>query len=239
MSKEREICLALDTALEACSVGLAIHQNEDVKTLERSLSLGRGHAEYLMGELDTLLTEASLHYQDLTKIAVTVGPGSFTGLRVGLATARALGLALDIPVIGASTLFALALEAQAEGHQGSIGCFIDARRNQIYGQIFSITSDLSAPEPETEASAKAAELFANDCANYPDLALIGNGSPLVVASGEASSLDERPILPARFPKMGAFAKWALKQPAPLQPPAPLYLRAPDAKKQASKAIAHR
>ena len=235
MNDEQEICLALDTALESCSVGLAIQSNGATERFGRSLALGRGHAEHLMGELEQLLSAHHLTYKDLSRIAVTVGPGSFTGLRVGLATARALGLALDIPVIGTSTLMALALNAQATGHSGTVGCFIDARRNQIYGQFFTLSKD-AAPVPATEAEAKSADAFASACQEYANLAMIGNGSALVVKS--APSLEASPLLASACPDMALLAGWALDQAASPTPPAPLYLRAPDAKPQASKSIPH-
>nr|WP_320144202.1 tRNA (adenosine(37)-N6)-threonylcarbamoyltransferase complex dimerization subunit type 1 TsaB [uncultured Cohaesibacter sp.] len=238
MTQEQEICLALDTALEACSVGLAIRANGKVTHFERSLALGRGHAEHLMDELQLLLDGQGLTYKDLTRIAATTGPGSFTGLRVGLATARALALALDIPVIGASTLTALALDAQAAGKSGTIGGFIDARRNQIYGQFFGLDGEGCAPKAITKAEAKTAEEFAHDCMDLPDLNLIGNGAPLVIAAAQEAKLDNATFLPVSYPHMAPFACWALDEPVAATPPAPLYLRAPDAKPQASKAIAH-
>ena len=238
MTQEQEICLALDTALEACSVGLAIRANGKVTHFERSLALGRGHAEHLMDELQLLLDGQGLTYKDLTRIAATTGPGSFTGLRVGLATARALALALDIPVIGASTLTALALDAQAAGKSGTIGCFIDARRNQIYGQFFCLDGEGCAPKAFTEAKAKTAEEFA------PGLHGPARSEPhwqwrapcdRCRAGDKARQCD----LPSGFlSAYGAIACWALDEPVAAPPPAPLYLRAPDAKPQASKAIAH-
>ena len=238
MTQEQEICLALDTALEACSVGLAIRANGQVTHFERSLALGRGHAEHLMDELQLLLNGQGLAYKDLTRIAATIGPGSFTGLRVGLATARALALALDIPVIGASTLMALALDAQAAGKRGAIGCFIDARRNQIYGQFFTLGDEGTPPQAISEAEAKTADQFAQECTAFPDLTLIGNGAPLVIAAAPDEKLENATFLPVSYPRMAALARWALDEPKAATPPAPLYLRSPDAKPQASKAIAH-
>ncbi|WP_319412175.1 tRNA (adenosine(37)-N6)-threonylcarbamoyltransferase complex dimerization subunit type 1 TsaB [uncultured Cohaesibacter sp.] len=235
----KDICLALDTALEACSVGLAIREHDTIRRTGRSLMLGRGHAEHLMGELGLLLQDNGLTYKDLGRIAVTVGPGSFTGLRVGLATARALGLALDIPVIGASSLMALALTAQATGHKGTVGCFIDARRNQIYGQIFALSSEHSAPIAQTDASAKAAEVFAGKCKAASDLRLIGNGVSLVVESDMEQELKNIPVVTTTTADMALLAGWALDQPVAATPPSPLYLRGPDAKPQAAKSIAHR
>ncbi|WP_316862244.1 tRNA (adenosine(37)-N6)-threonylcarbamoyltransferase complex dimerization subunit type 1 TsaB [uncultured Cohaesibacter sp.] len=237
MKKNSEICLALDTALEACSVALAIRDKDELLTFGRSLALGRGHAEHLMNELETLLDEAEIGYDQLDRIAVTIGPGSFTGLRVGLATARALGLALDIPVIGASSLLALALSAWKEGHRGTVASFIDARRGQIYGQFFSLADERSGIESLSEACAKSADAFAQDCLDATQLRLIGSGSELVLGSEKAGPLAQQQIIMTRYPDMEQLAVWALDQTAPLRPPSPLYLRDPDAKPQASKAIA--
>ena len=242
MTIKPEICLALDTALEACSVGLAVRSDAGVSLFGRSITLGRGHAEHLMAELAGLLAQAGLGYADLTRLAVTTGPGSFTGLRVGLATARALGLALDIPLIGASTLTALALTAQKQGHVGALACLIDARRDQIYGQIFTLARSQSAagqPSPDlvTQASALSAAEFARLCHDHSPLALIGSGAALVQNCDEL--LQGLTVLDAPCPDMQALAHWGLDQPVPALPPGPLYLRGPDAKPQASKAIARR
>jgi tRNA threonylcarbamoyladenosine biosynthesis protein TsaB len=239
VSKEREICLALDTALEACSVGLSIREQGETESFGRSIMLGRGHAEHLMSELAALLAEAGLTYKDLDRIAVTIGPGSFTGLRVGLATARALGLALKIPVIGASSLLALALTASKAGHTGSVAALVDARRNQIYGQVFALAANGDAPSPLSNASAETAADFAVLCAKQANLLMIGSGVALVRQAANDHGLDDTLGLEATCPNMTALACWALDQPIPQESPAPLYLRGPDAKPQASKAIAHR
>lgn len=233
MTKRPDICLALDTALDACSVGLAIREGDQTRLADRSLSLGRGHAEYLMSELEQLLSEAKLTYQDLTRLAVTVGPGSFTGLRVGLATARSFSLALDIPLIGASTLEALALTAHQMTKQGPLAVLIDARRNQIYGQLFAM--DDATPQALTDASALPADAFATLCLEHGVTHLMGSGSTLIKDTN--TDLASLVIDEATSPDMGALASWALEQSVPAVAPAPLYLRGPDAKPQASKAIA--
>jgi len=234
MTQLPDICLALDTALDACSVGLAIREASQTRLVGRSLVLGRGHAEHLMTELGHLLAEAGLTYQNLTRLAVTVGPGSFTGLRVGLATARSLALALDIPLIGASTLEALALTAMSET-KDPLAVLIDARRNQVYGQLFAMKADM--PNPLTEATALSAEDFAALCIDHQVAGLMGSGAALVKeADGQLADL---PIVAATAPDMSALARWALDQPEPLTSPTPLYLRGPDAKPQAAKAIARR
>jgi tRNA threonylcarbamoyladenosine biosynthesis protein TsaB len=247
------ICLALDTALEACSVGLVVGAPDGTTISHaRSLPLGRGHAEYLMGELEALLAEAGVTYQDITRLAVTTGPGSFTGLRVGLATARALALALGIPLIGASSLKALELTARSCGKEGLIAATIDARRNQVYGQLFSAKGGSG---PLFEATASSATDFAQSCLKALDqqiepdkaLTLLGSGADLVLACDDR--LQAKPpcttspcttsLCAIRCPDMAVLAEWALSQPTSSTPPKPLYLRPPDAKPQASKAIARR
>ncbi|WP_319533271.1 tRNA (adenosine(37)-N6)-threonylcarbamoyltransferase complex dimerization subunit type 1 TsaB [uncultured Cohaesibacter sp.] len=235
MTDERDICLALDTALEACSVGLAIRDSRSQHDVSKSVVIGRGHAERLMDEIAALLDAEGLGYQDLTRLAVTVGPGSFTGLRVGLATARALALALDVPLVGASTLTALALTAQRRGHQGPLAALIDARRDQIYGEIFELSAQSVSPLSLQEASARSAETFATLCVSRPGLAMIGSGAAEVREC--ETSLEDALIFSPPHPDMAALAVWALDQPAPLSTPSPLYLRAPDAKPQAASTIA--
>lgn len=233
MTDKQGICLALDTALDACSVGLAISTDQEVRTYGRSLDLGRGHAEHLMAELEALLQETNLGYQDLTRLAVTTGPGSFTGLRVGLATARSLALALEIPLIGVSTLKALELTARHQGHVGPLACVIDARRNQIYGQLF-------LPDRPSEPAALAAIDFAAQCLDetgqaHADLLIAGSGVELI--KKEQAALADCPFADFVVPDMAVLAQYGLIAADQQQNPAPLYLRAPDAKPQASKAIA--
>lgn len=123
------LTLAIDTSRERLQLALVLaggHVDADVA------DIARGHAELIMDRIGTLLLRNGLAYEDLERVAATTGPGSFTGLRTGLSVARGLGLALDIPVIGVSTLAAISL-----GHQGGDEIILDAGRNEAYVQRFS------------------------------------------------------------------------------------------------------
>ncbi|VAW21275.1 tRNA threonylcarbamoyladenosine biosynthesis protein TsaB [hydrothermal vent metagenome] len=101
-----------------------------------SQSMPRGHAEVMFDKIAELLQQNYIKYADICKIGVTVGPGSFTGLRVGIAAARGLALSLKIPVIGIPNLFALSMN-QSSGNQNPFYIIVDARRDQFYVQQFA------------------------------------------------------------------------------------------------------
>ncbi len=121
--------LAIDTA--APRLALAVLRGERVDTHVEQMATGQ--AERLFPALDELLAHAGATYNDLTRIAVTTGPGSFTGLRIGLSAARGLDLALDVPVLGIPSLLALSLTAQCD----PVAVLLDARRGEAYFQTFS------------------------------------------------------------------------------------------------------
>ncbi len=129
--------LALDTS--GPWLQLALFRNGRVNVLERDVA--RGHAEILFGQLEEFLAARDIGYRDLDALAVTTGPGSFTGLRIGIAAARGLGLALGIGVIGIPNLLALSLERS----QGAFSILLDARRGQFYLQEFVAPGDPSGP----------------------------------------------------------------------------------------------
>jgi len=120
------VLLALDTATAAVTVALA---DGDRVLAERCTVDGRRHGELLAPAISSVLAEAGVGRRALTRIAVGVGPGPFTGLRIGLVTARTLGAVLGIPVVGVCTLDALALQS---GLDGSFRVVTDARRKQVY-----------------------------------------------------------------------------------------------------------
>ena len=164
------------------------------------------------------MAQAGVAFDALGLVAVTIGPGSFTGLRVGLAFAKGLALALGVPCVGVGTLEAL---AASEGQAGFVAAVVDARRGQIYLQAFIDGRAVMAPDalaPEI-AAARLAELWPGGPAT-----VVGSGAGLV--SGvlpQARVSDRLTADPA------AVARAALRLKNPYPPPKPLYLRAPDAR----------
>jgi len=199
--------LALDTALAACSAAVWA----DGRTLAaEQVAMQRGQAEAVIPMVERVLRAAGLGYGELDRFAVTVGPGSFTGIRVGLAAARGLALATGKPLIGVTALEALAATAQ---RSIPILAAIAARRGEIYAQLFDGTD--TAPRAMTIAAASA-------------LALGSSG----VAVGDGAALLALPVgwrvLDVTLPDCTAIATLAAARPVPDRPPGPLYLRAPDA-----------
>ena len=146
-----QVLLAIDTSGARLQLALLTDDGafEDVEARER------GHAEILFDRVAGLLDRAGLAYADLTRIAVVTGPGSFSGLRIGLSAARGLGLALDLPVIGVPRLLALSLQAE----NGPVGVLLDARRGEAYCEVFAApgkSGDGTRILPEAEARAQLA-----------------------------------------------------------------------------------
>lgn len=200
--------LVLDTALEACTA--AVFQ-EGVCLAVRSEPMVRGHAERLAGFVRDVVTEAGLGFEALDRIGVTVGPGSFTGLRVGLAFAQGLGAAVDRPVVGISTLAALARTADAG--RGRTAAVIDARRGQVYMQRFEDGRPVSPPQALSIEAATSALRQAGG-----PWRLAGSGAGLVGEPGDSLAA----------PAAEALCVLTLALDPADHPPRPLYLRAPDA-----------
>ncbi|MCX8995781.1 tRNA (adenosine(37)-N6)-threonylcarbamoyltransferase complex dimerization subunit type 1 TsaB [Rhizobiaceae bacterium BDR2-2] len=214
------ILLALDTAGADCTA--ALYESLEDRLLSSAVeTIGKGHAERLMAVVDAALDEAGLTLDAVGKIAVTVGPGSFTGIRVGVAAARGFALALGIEAVGVSTLGVIAAAAR-EAHPGRpVMAAIDARRGEIYAQLFSAAGEADGP-PLLLTQAEAAEL-----ARESGALVAGSARPLLVENAEDGGTDRYP--PLFIARLGASAD-AL-------PPSPLYLRGPDARPQTGFAVA--
>lgn len=200
--------LVLDTALGVCTAAVFA---EGAALAIRSEAMTRGHAERLAGFARDAVAEAGGGFEALDRIGVTVGPGSFTGLRVGLAFAQGLGAALDRPVVGISTLQALAASAPV-GPTGAVAAVIDARRGEVYLQRF-----------EDGAPAGAAEALSLDDAR----ARLADHRWVLVGSGAGVLFPDRPSL-AVDPAPEALAVLTVSLDPAAHPPRPLYLRGPDA-----------
>ncbi len=215
--------LAIDTALEACSAAVLDTERAVMLASETRVML-RGHAEALMPLVAAAMAEANLEFAELDRIAVTTGPGSFTGLRVGISAARGIGLAAAKPVVGLTTLAALAAPYIAADDTTSVAAAIDARHDQVYLQIYgpggrTVISARIAPLSEAARAAAASKArlvgsAARAIADaWPDLA----GPPLV---------DQR-----RYPDIDWVARLGAAATESRAAPKPFYLRAPDAQPQ--------
>lgn len=218
--------LAIDTAYEACSVGISGGAGSPLRISEK---IGRGHAERLMTMIEAAMQDAGLAFRDLDRIAVVVGPGSFTGVRVGIAATRGLALVSKTPVVGISTLAALAESARGTAGMVPVLAVIDARRDEIYAQAFA--ADAAPLGPPSVVSAGEAALMLSD-----GMQLAGSGADLVAtAAGRAAPIIHRDA----SPDIAAVLRLGLAAPSSSVPPKPLYLRPPDAKPQAAAKVARR
>ncbi len=144
--------LALDTAGMSCSVALV---DERQVRAERTVASGHSHNRHLMSLIEGVLAAGGLKPADLDLLAVTRGPGSFTGVRIGLATVQALSLASGKPVVAVSNLEALALQAAPK--EGRIAALIDARRGEVYHAVYHMCGgDLQALSEEAVAEPEKA-----------------------------------------------------------------------------------
>ena len=205
------IVLGLDTCLSSCSV--AVLEGERVLGSAREV-MARGHQERLAPMAREVMAQAGIGFHRLERIAVTLGPGSFTGLRVGIAFAKGLALALDLPTVGIGTLEALAAEAS-----GLVFPVVDARRDQVYLQAFEDGRALMAPD---SVSAETAAARIAELSQGRPFTLVGSGGPLLAGLARGATVIDAEGADAR--QVARLA--AGRQPGPLRP---LYLRAPDAK----------
>jgi tRNA threonylcarbamoyladenosine biosynthesis protein TsaB len=201
------VLLAFDTATPAVTV--ALHDGERVVASHLTVD-ARRHGELLSPGIVAVLDEAWVQRQDVTAIAVGVGPGPFTGLRVGLVTARTLGLALDVPVYGVCTLDVLA--AQAVDIRAVDGPFLvatDARRKEVYWASYD-GDGVRLDGPHVSKPADVAST----------LPVVGGGAVLYP---EAFPHAAGPV----HPDAGVLAQVVTDERAELLDPEPLYLRRPD------------
>jgi tRNA threonylcarbamoyladenosine biosynthesis protein TsaB len=210
--------LAIDTSLNACSA--AVLDTDVGITAGESLPMARGHAEALMPQIARVMAKAALDFSALDRIAVTVGPGSFTGLRVGVSAARGLALAAHKPAVGVSTLTAIAMRLIVSDDSIPIVVVIDARNDQAYMQAFGERGS----ELNTARIAPLRSAF-DDVPEGP-VRVVGSAA----AKLAALNLRETFVEEGEAPEIAWVA--ALGATAPIDtPPKPLYLRAPDAKPQ--------
>lgn len=226
--------LALDTALGACSVALVSDDDGNCRVVAARCEVrARGHAEALAPMISDVMAEAGCAFRDVDAFGVTVGPGTFTGQRVGLAMVRGMALAAQKPVHAMTTLEAIASNVTCNGdpaHRDAIAVAIDARRGEVYFQLFgpgleAVTAPLLVPADAV-----------GDLLPDGTVTLAGTGAAIMAeragAAVDVTMADASPQPDARI-----FALRMLGATPPDGPPEPLYLRRPDAKLPGKPVIA--
>jgi tRNA threonylcarbamoyladenosine biosynthesis protein TsaB len=226
--------LAFDTCLGAVSAAVrwqdAAGQWQMRHAFERRQS---GHAERLMPMIEQVMDEAGFAFSDLQRLAVTVGPGSFTGVRVGIAAARGLALASGLPVVGATSLAVMAHAADRQLGASRYGrllvAAVDAHRGMVFAQLFASTPD-AAGQPMLLPPEELAALIGRRPA-----ILVGSAAPVLAGAIAAAGGEAEAYLVELQPDARSLALMA-EGLTPAGPLRPLYLRPPDVRPQADKSL---
>ena len=220
--------LAIDTALDACSA--TVFDTElDVPLAIESHEIGRGHAEALLPIVERVMNTAAVGFDTIDRIVATVGPGSFTGLRVGLAAARGFALACNRPAIGITTLAALAAPYITENDAVPVVAAIDAKHGNLYLQMVGAGGRMLVA-PRVSNLRDAVRTVA-----LGPVRIVGNAAAMLAAHWP-TSLVKPPLLVD--PRPAPDVTWVARLGAAADParakPRPLYLRQPDARPQAAQ-----
>jgi tRNA threonylcarbamoyladenosine biosynthesis protein TsaB len=223
--------LALDTSMAACSVAA---RREGGAVAARFEARERGHAEALFAMIEAVMAEAGLRYSELSRIAVTLGPGSFTGVRAGVAAARGLAVATRAETVGMLSLDVLAARCLAQtddaAREGGFAVAHDARRGEIYMALYN-ASGIRISEPQALAPMTAARLLP---ARIGFIA--GTGARQAAAAAATFGRSTPTFFEALQPDAADLLRLALKAEASKTPLSPIYLRPPGAEPQESKML---
>lgn len=226
------IVLAIDTALTACSAAILETGTDGGRAIERTVAMSRGHAEALMPMLQELLDASGLTLGDINRFGVTIGPGTFTGVRVGVASARGFALATGKPAIGVTTLAAMAETARMAGAAQAVLVAMDARRGEIYAQSFDPSGSAMGPA----MVAPAAEIVS--ALPVAVSSVVGTAAGEILEHAARSGCRLARLAGDAWPRPAAVARLTSAA-TPADPPAPLYLRPADARPQTGAAIPRR
>lgn len=212
--------LVIDTSGPVCAAGI-YESGKDALVAQKSEMLGKGHAERLIPMIDEVLSDAGLTLKDMTRIGVTIGPGSFTGIRVGVAAARGFALSLGIPAVGVTTLQVVAEQVLEIDPPAPVLAAIDAGRAEIFAQAF-LPGGVMLTEPATydyDAIRAMIDRFG----------AIAIGSGVDAMEGRAHDPDSYPL--DRIGRIAARLSDDIKA-------SPVYIRGAGAKPQTGFAIKH-
>lgn len=215
--------LAIETSAAALSVALL--SPSGTLLAETSEPLRHGHAEKLLPAIARLLETAGLTALKLGAVAAAVGPGSFTGIRVGLAAARGIGIGTGIPVLGIPTTEAVARHLQDQRQGRPCLVLLDSRRADVFCQVFAADGSRSAPAFAL-APDQIRPLLASLSADGP-LVMAGDAAAIHATAAEGLAVEIIPTAPPPARCIGELALEALHR-GENPPAAPLYIRPPDA-----------
>jgi tRNA threonylcarbamoyladenosine biosynthesis protein TsaB len=223
---ETKTILALDAAGAACSVAVWA---EDGIRAQAAVAMARGQSERLIPMIEEVMAEADLDYGEIDAIAVTRGPGGFTGVRIGLAAAQGLAIALARPLVGVSNFEALAASVRGVPAGSRLVAAIDSKRAEVYVQVFRRSGTGAAVAEKGPGAAVLEGDLASLLPSGP-LLLVGDGAPRAATALRAAG-REVSLAPAPGPCIAALAaRLAAARPLPgavPDPPRPIYLRGPD------------
>jgi tRNA threonylcarbamoyladenosine biosynthesis protein TsaB len=227
--------LALDTSMGACSAAVLRADGGARGLFAREATMARGHAEALMPMVVEVMEEAGVAFANLDLIAATVGPGSFTGVRIAIAAARGLALATGAKLYGTDSLTVMAKAALMTGALGPepFAVAVDARRGMLYLALYGDAGQ-RLEGPLLIAPEEAVALLPGDL----DLA-VGSGAALLAEAGARAGRPLEAKLPELQPSAAALAEIALEAGETVPVLSPLYLRPPDARPQASMVATRR
>lgn len=216
--------LAVDTALGQCAVCVLDTDALEPLALETA-EIDRGHAEALLPMMDRVVARAEGGFAAVERVAVTVGPGSFTGLRVGISAARAVGLALKVPVVGVTTLSALMAPHMAPVRYRLIVAAIDARGGRVYAQAIA---------PNGRAVIAPSIVTLRDVVRAlgsSGVTIVGSGGPAIAAEAWTVGIDVKVDPAPPLPDITWVARLAAAAVPEHALPKPFYLAGPGARPQ--------
>lgn len=212
--------LAIDTALGACSA-CVLDAGEAQPLASEQLAMDRGHAEALMPLIERVMNAVEGGFSSLDRVAVTVGPGSYTGLRVGVSAARAIAFAAGIPSVGVTTVAACAAPLIGREPGRVIAAALDARHGQVWFQA------LSAEGKPLVSLRQVSYRDAARAIGAGPVSLVGSSALAVANEAWAIGLDAVVVDSARAPDIAWVARLGLIADPETAPPRPLYLKAPE------------
>jgi tRNA threonylcarbamoyladenosine biosynthesis protein TsaB len=212
--------LAIDTSLPAVSA-CVLDDDAETPLVSETIEMERGHGEALLPLVERIMGQVEGGFGSLDRVAVTVGPGSFTGIRIGLAAGQAIGLACKCDVVGVSTLSALATPLLLGDCEGVVVAAIDARYGRVFFAAFGSDGRQIVP-PRRDLALEALRAL-----GAGPLLLTGSGAELIASEARARGVPCRIVSHQPYPDIACVARLGVAANPASAPARPLYLKEPD------------